>query len=544
MSYQEFNADSKNLSGAMEFIYNETRKYITNNRELTRAQLMSEECINKLLEHSDNKANNKICINIKKFLGSVKINISVKGKKFDFEDSLNLGIDFNQESISDGTAGAISNLLIKSFAGNLHYKHYKGTNSIIINASKSPYTSLYYTGAALILALITGFLMKNFASEAACVYFNDMFLSSVNKIFMNCLKLCAIALVFFSVSSCIVNIGNLSDLKKIGWTLSICFVLLQILALITGMITFYTLKPGANIVTNSINTSNIISGSVSVRDTIINIFPDNLVKPFLNGDMLQLIVLAVFLGWAVIKTGTSTFKKFLDECNTIFMQITTLIMKFIPFVVFSSVTSLILTIGGKTMTSLIGILIAFETAFIAVIIITILLAAFIGRLSPVKILLKTMPVIVTAFVSCSSSAAIPENLKSCEKMGVSPKLYTISISLGAAVNKLGSCIQLSLGTLTLAYVYGINIEPLTALSMIFTFLLLGLAAPVIPGGTFISISAILVMIGCPIEAIALLMSIAPGIDMVSSIANAYGSTMATLITASHENMIDREIFNS
>ena len=226
-------------------------------------------------------ANNKICVNIKKFFGSVKINLSVKGEKFDFEDSLNFGLDFNQENISEETAAAISNLVIRAFAGKLSYKHHGGKNYIIISASKSPYTSLYYTGAALILAIITGLVMKSFASEAVCTYFE--LLSSVSKIFMNCLKLCAIALVFFSIASCIANIGNLSDLKKIGGTLSICFVLLQILALIIGMIVFYTLKPGANIAINSVtaNTSNIVSGSVSIRDTIINIFPDNLVKPFL-----------------------------------------------------------------------------------------------------------------------------------------------------------------------------------------------------------------------------------------------------------------------
>ena len=542
MSYQEFNTNS--ISEAMNFICDETKKYITNHKEAGQAQLMAEECINKLLEHADDTANNKICVNIKKFFGSVKINISVKGQKFDFEDSLNFGIDFNQENISTGTAGAISNLLIKSFAGKLHYKHHRGMNYIIITASKSPYTSLYYTGAALILAIITGLVMKNFASESVCTYINDMFLSSVNKIFMNSLKLCAVALVFFSVSSCITNIGNLSDLKKIGGTLTICFILLQILALITGITTFYILKPGADLAINSIDTNNIISGSVSVRDTIINIFPDNLVKPFLNGDMLQLIVLAILLGWAVIKTGTNTFKKFLDECNTIFMQITTAVMKFIPLVVFCSITSLILTMGGKTMRSLIEILIAIEIAFIAISVLLTLIAAFMGRLNPLKILLKSIPTIITSFVTCSSNVAIPDNLKACEKMGVDPKLYTISIPLGTAINKLGSCIQLSFGSLTLAYIYGINVSPLTALSMIFTFLLLGVAAPVVPGGTFISITAVLVMLGCPVEAVALLMSVAPAIDMVCAIVNAFGNTTTTLIAASHEKMINKEIFNS
>ncbi len=525
MSYQEFNTNS--ISEAMNFICDETKKYITNHKEAGQAQLMAEECINKLLEHADNTANNKICVNIKKFLGSIKINISVKGQKFDFEDSLNFGIDFNQENISTGTAGAISNLLIKSFAGKLHYKHHRGMNYIIITASKSPYTSLYYTGAALILAIITGLLMKNFASEAVCTYIHDMFLSSVNKIFMNSLKLCAVALVFFSVASCIANIGNLSDLRKIG-----------------GITTFYILKPGADLAINSIDTNNIISGSVSVRDTIINIFPDNLVKPFLNGDMLQLIVLAILLGWAVIKTGTNTFKKFLDECNTIFMQITTAVMKFIPLVVFCSITSLILTMGGKTMRSLIEILIAIEIAFIAISVLMTLIAAFMGRLNPLKILLKSIPTIITSFVTCSSNVAIPDNLKACEKMGVDPKLYTISIPLGTAINKLGSCIQLSFGSLTLAYIYGINVSPLTALSMIFTFLLLGVAAPLVPGGTFISITAVIVMLGCPVEAVALLMSVAPAIDMVCAIVNAFGNTTTTLIAASHEKMIDREIFNS
>ena len=542
--YQEFDVNSQCLSDAMNFIRSEISKYIANHKTANQSQLMAEESINRLLEHANLTEKNKLCVNVTKFLGSVKINISVGGKKFDFEESLNFGIDFEKEEISGRTADAISNLLMKSFTEKLRYHHNRGTNYITITALKSPYTSLYYTGAALILAVITGFVMKNFASEAACIYFNENILSVISKIFMNTLKLCAIALVFFSVASCIANISNLAELKKVGGILLVCFLVMQILANLTGIGIFYLLKPGKNIAVSAVNASNIISGSVSVKDTIINIFPDNLVKPFLNADLLQLIVLALFLGLAVIKSGAAIFKSFLDECNKIFMQITTAVMKFIPLAVFCSITSMILTIGGKTMMSLIEILFAFVSGLTVILTICLLIASFMSRLNPLKILLKSMPVIITSMAACSSNAAIPDNLNAAQKMGISPKLYNIAIPLGTAINKLGSCIQLSLGTLTLAYIYGINIEPLTALSMMFTFLLLEIAAPVVPCGTFISISAAIVMFGCPIEAIALLMSVAPIIDMTSSPANAFGNTLTTIIAAAHENMIDREIFNS
>ena len=129
-------------------------------------------------------------------------------------------------------------------------------------------------------------------------------------------------------------------------------------------------------------------------------------------------------------------------------------------------------------------------------------------------------------------------------MGVASKIYSLSIPLGTSINKSSYIMSLMMAPLIGAQMFGINISLESALYMIFPAIMLMIATPTVPGGILISYTAALAMLGVPVEALSIFMTIDPIIDMAATLTTCLGNTFATLITAGHEKMIDHEIFNS
>ncbi|MBQ7560876.1 MAG: dicarboxylate/amino acid:cation symporter [Synergistaceae bacterium] len=544
---KEFPAEIDSIPQITEFIGEQCKIYHLHDKEIRHAQLMSEESINKFLEYKDSDTS-LIRVKINKFLGSIYINIYAQGKKIKFSEILNGRIDLlNQENMSTETAEAISNLIMKSFANRLSYYHNdnENINRIKITALKSPYTMLYKTLFALLCAIITGLLMKNFASESLCMNLNDNFLSPVREIFLDGLKMCAVGVVFFSLTSCIMNLGNLSELKRVGTVLLICFVIMQITAALIGIGVTFLFTPGSSIkLSADLPVSSSPEITISLKDTIVNLIPSNIIKPFLEADMLQLTILAIFVGYAVSVTAANNLKYIIDECYRVFMQIIQVFMKIIPLVIFCSITSIILTSGGDVMLSLLGIIASLHTMHIIFIIIFLLVSAIIGRLNPFRIIVKSMQLIITAVITCSSTSAIPDNMNAVKNMGVDSKIYSLSIPLGTSINKVTFTIGLIAAPLIGAQMFGINISIEKALYMIFPVIMLMLATPPIPGGILVSYTAAFTLIGVPVDALGIFVAIDPIVEMLATATACLGNTFATLITAGHEKMIDHEIFNS
>ena len=168
-----------------------------------------------------------------------------------------------------------------------------------------------------------------------------------------------------------------------------------------------------------------------------------------------------------------------------------------------------------------------------------------ARLNPIQFFKNIKEGMLTSFTLCSSSAAMPTNLKICtDKLGIHPKLCNFSIPLGAAVNMDGTCIYLSVMSLFLARAYAVEVTPSMIASVVVTIILLSLGAPGVPGNALISIGVVLVQLGVPVEAIGLIIAVNPISDMFDTVNNITGDMAATLIVARNENLIDIDKFNA
>ncbi len=202
---QEFQ-DKNSLPQILEFISSSLKELKLNSKEAVRTELMCEEALVNLIEHGDFSKNKFVLVNVKKFLGDVSVELKVPGNEFDFY--IYGGISFSGNEDDNDILEGIRNLLLRSFSHKIKYKHQRNFNTVKITAFNSPYSDLYKILTAVILAVGTGFVLKNFASEEFSAMINRNFLEPLYSLLLNGLKMCAMPIMFFSVVSCFSQTGG------------------------------------------------------------------------------------------------------------------------------------------------------------------------------------------------------------------------------------------------------------------------------------------------------------------------------------------------
>lgn len=147
------------------------------------------------------------------------------------------------------------------------------------------------------------------------------------------------------------------------------------------------------------------------------------------------------------------------------------------------------------------------------------------------------------FSIASSNASIPINMEACDKkLGVSPKVYSLSIPLGATINMDGTVIFLAVFSLALARSFGVSVSASMLTGLAMTIIVLSIGAPGVPGGVVICLSALLTQLGVPVEAVGLVLGIGPIVGMFLALSNCLGDVVVTSIVAKSEKMMDMVTF--
>jgi Na+/H+-dicarboxylate symporter len=215
------------------------------------------------------------------------------------------------------------------------------------------------------------------------------------------------------------------------------------------------------------------------------------------------------------------------------MKITEFIMKFAPIGVFGLVGAVIAEAGlkatGPLMMFTLAVLIALSLhAFGSL----FLLLRFIGRVNPVKALLGTSRAMLTAFSTASSSATLPVTIDSLEQeIGVSNKVSSFVLPLGATVNMNGTALYECAAALFLAQAYGLDLTFSTQFTIVVIALLTSIGVAGVPSASLVAIAIILTAIGIPLEALAVLMVFDRILDMFRTSINVWGDCCCAIIVA-------------
>nr|MCR4689568.1 dicarboxylate/amino acid:cation symporter [Saccharofermentans sp.] len=468
---------------------------------------------------------------------------------YSLADNMDLAkIDLDEAS-GDEIQESIRKIILDSMTNHIKYSHSNGTNYIRMTVIRSKRTFLYATIGSMVLAVLLGLLFSAVLPEGANNFLNDNFLDPVSTMFMNALKMIVGPVVFFSIVSCIVQFSDISSLGRIGGKIIGTYMITTAIAIAVGIGVFTLLRPGdASMAQTLADDASAISSQtveVSIKDTIVGIIPSDIITPFLESNMLQLIFLAVICGIAASMLGK--YSKLLTDLftafNDLFLKITAIIVKAMPIAIFCSILSMMLRLGIKTMFSVLGMFGTFLLGLAVMMCIYCLILILFGRLNPLPFIKKYAPSMLQVFSLSSSSASVPLNLEACEKkLGINKRISSLSIPLGATLNMHGTCIYLAIFALALAKIYGVEVTGSMMMSMVVSIFILSVGAPGIPGSGLICLSVLITQMHVPVEAIGLIMGIDALCGMFRTMSNCLGDVAVSLIVARSEKAIDLKTY--
>lgn len=366
--------------------------------------------------------------------------------------------------------------------------------------------------------------------------------------FLRAMQMLVVPLVFCSLVCGSMAIGDTKTLGKVGVKTVLFYLFTTAVAISLALSIGKLINPGVGLDISGIErTETAIAEATGFADTLLNIIPKNPIQGLAEGNMLQIIFFAIFIGILLAKRGerATTIAQFFSEFNDLMMDMTMAVMKAAPFGVFCLIAKTFAGIGFDAFLPMLKYMFA---VFLALLlqgfgVYQILLKIFTG-LNPIKFVKKFLPVMGFAFSTATSNATIPLSIDTLDKkMGVSRKISSFTIPLGATINMDGTAIMQGVAVMFVAQAFGINLTPVDYLTVIATATLASIGTAGVPGVGLITLSMVFNSVGLPVEGIALIMGIDRILDMTRTAVNITGDAVCTTIVAHQNKMVKREVFD-
>ena len=405
---------------------------------------------------------------------------------------------------------------------------------------------------ALIVGAVTGMVLQYLVPDGNIK--NDVIVEGVLYVlgqgFIRLMKMLVVPLVFCSLVCGSMAIGDTKKLGNVGGKTLAFYLVTTAVAVAVALGIGTLLRPGIGLDMSKIqvNASDIETmESASLAQTILNIIPDNPFKALANGEMLQVIVFALVVGVILAKLGerAEVVANFISQFNDIMMEMTMMVMSLAPIGVFSLIARTFANIGFSAFIPLakymIAVLIALAIQCFGVY--QILLKVFTG-LNPIRFIKKFFPVMAFAFSTATSNATIPLSIDTLnKKMGVSKKISSFTIPLGATINMDGTSIMQGVAVMFAAQAFGIHLTPMDYVTVIGTATLASIGTAGIPSVGLVTLTMVFNSVGLPVEAIGIIMGIDRILDMARTAVNITGDAVCTTIVACQNGAVDKEVFN-
>lgn len=412
----------------------------------------------------------------------------------------------------------------------------------------------------ILLAMVAGILLGsllNFLSQgsvvpeglrelldSALVAKNGLF-DVVGRIFIALLKLLVVPLVLVSLICGASSLGDSARLGPIALKTLALYLATTAIAASVALLFASWIDPGASIEIAS-NAVFQASSPPPLADVLVDMVPSNPVRAMADGKMLQIIVFALLVGYAVAHAGEPGRRigSFFRDMEVVVMKMVEILMKVAPYGVFALLAKLFATMGLGAIVDLaayFGTVVA-VLIFHALVVYGLLFRGLTG-LSPRMLFSKMKPVWAFAFSTASSGATLPITLNTVERrMGVHNSVAGFSIPLGATINMDGTAIMQGVATIFIAQVYGVDLTMSALVTVVVTATLASIGTAAVPGVGLITLALVLEQAGLPVEGIALIMGVDRLLDMVRTAVNVTGDVAVSVIVAKSEKEFDQSVF--
>lgn len=390
---------------------------------------------------------------------------------------------------------------------------------------------------ALVLGAITGIMLNLFAPDLFPPLDTYVF-TPIGKIFINLITMLVVPIVFISIALGTAGLGDPKKLGRIGLKTIAFFLATTSVAIVIGLGLAYLFEPGN---AGTFNTEGLEYSSEKappISETLLNIIPTNPIQSFAEGNMLQIIVFAIFIGFALTMLGTKVdkVKDLLEQGNEIMMYLVNLVMKFAPYGTFALLASAIGQQGLDAIKAMslymIVVLLALVVHAIVTYGSTILLIA---KRNPIHFFKGFAPAMGVAFSTSSSNATLPVSMSVAQKnLGVPKTISSFVQPLGATINMDGTAIMQGVATIFIAQVYDVNLSLTALVIVVLTAVLASIGTAGVPGVGLIMLAMVLTSVDLPVEGIALIIGIDRLLDMARTAVNITGDAACAVIVAETE----------
>ncbi len=386
---------------------------------------------------------------------------------------------------------------------------------------------------ALILAVFFGYYIPQGVE----------YIAWMGDIFLRALKMVIIPLIFSSIISGVTSMGEGNNLGRMGLKTLTYYLATSTLAIVTGLFIVNIVKPGVGVdlgFTQSVE--GLTDNAGSVKDILYRLVPDNIVDAMAQGTILSVIFFAIIFGYfitTVDKKYKESLTTFFDSIFEVMMKITLFIIKFTPLGIFGIVANEVAR-NSEQLANIAGSLAIYSLCVIAGLLIHAfislpLIVRFIGKAKPFTHFRNMATPLLTAFSTSSSSATLPLTMEALEhKSGVSNKVTSFTLPLGATINMDGTALYECVAAMFIAQAYGVDLSFTQQVLVVFTALLASIGAAGIPMAGLVMITVVLTAIGLPLEGIGLILAVDRILDMLRTSVNVWSDSCGAVTIARSE----------
>ncbi len=395
----------------------------------------------------------------------------------------------------------------------------------------------------VLIAIVAGILLGHFRPELGAE------MKPLGDGFIKLVKMIIAPVIFLTIVVGIAKMGDLRHVGKIGLKALIYFEVLTTLALIVGLIVANTLQPGAGM---GIDPAQLDAGAVAqyrksadeqgVMPFLLNIIPHDFLAAFTEGQLLQVLLVALLAGVALTRIGDSG-RRLLDvaeDLSHVFFAIVGMIMRLAPIGAFGAMAFTIGKFGLGSLASLGWLLAAVYLTCIVFVFVVLGLVARLARFSLWKFLKYIRYEILLVLGTSSSESALPRLLKRLEHAGCDRGVVGLVLPTGYSFNLDGTCIYLTMAAVFVAQAVGVDLSLGEELTLIGVLLLTSKGAAGVTGSGFVTLAATLGALGgrVPVEGVALILGIDRFMSEARAITNVIGNGVASMVIARWEGMLD------
>lgn len=367
------------------------------------------------------------------------------------------------------------------------------------------------------------------------------YIKPFGTIFLNLLKFVVVPIVFFSILSGIISMSDIRKVGSIGVKTLVYYTCTTAGAIVLAMFLANLFK-GFFTVIDPTGVTFEPGETASFMDTLVDIFPSNIIAPFANASMLQVIVAALLFGFGILAAGEKgrPAAALVDSLTEVCMKVMDIILRLSPIGVFCLILPVVAENGPQILGNLgLVLLCAYIGYFLHAVIVYSATVKALGGVSPLAFFKGMFPAMAMAFSSASSVGTLPLNLECTERLGARRDIASFVLPLGATINMDGTAIYQGVCALFIANAYGIPLALPQQLTIILTCTLASVGTAGVPGAGAVMLGMVLQSVGLPVEGVALVLGIDRVLDMARTAVNVAGDLACAVVVSAAEPPVEK-----